>query len=85
MTKTAEEAERLAAPYVPRRRADVPLRAWTGLGPAEEVKALLRRYIAAGASKFVLRPTCPPDMVLGQLDVLAREIAPEMEALSSLA
>lgn len=82
VAKAPEDAERLAAPYVARRRADVPLQACAGLGTPGEVKALLRRYIAAGASKFVLRPVCPPEMVMDQLDVLGRQIAPETEAVS---
>ncbi|MDO8531992.1 MAG: LLM class flavin-dependent oxidoreductase [Dehalococcoidia bacterium] len=79
---TAEEAERLAAPYVARRRSDIPLRSVAGLGPVADVRALLRRYLAAGASKFVLRPVCPPVMVMEQLDILGRDIAPQVEALS---
>ena len=80
---TAKEAERLAAPYVARRRADVPLRSVAGLGPVADIEALLRRYVAAGASKFVLRPICPPHMVMEQLDILGRDIAPPVEALST--
>ena len=70
------EALTLAEPYLFRRREDADYRAHTGLGTPEAIAALLDAYIDAGATKFVLRPVCPPEMMLDQLAVLGREIVP---------
>ena len=34
-------------------------------------------YVASGASKFILRPMCPPDRMLDQLGQLATDVIPE--------
>ena len=39
------------------------------LGPF--MKEFPERYVQAGASKFVLRPAAPPEMLLEQLDAVA--------------
>ena len=73
------EAARLAAPYmIPgRRRTDVRPERLDALGRIEDLTALLDEFIAAGASKFVLRAACPPGMMQEQLTVLAREVLPK--------
>ncbi len=69
-----QEAQRLAGPYILRRRTDVDYLAFSALGTPEDVVALLESYIAAGATKFVARPACPPELVQGQLELLARQV-----------
>ncbi len=71
---TRQEAQRLAGPYILRRRADVDYLAFSALGTPEDVVALLESYIAAGATKFVARPACPPELVQEQLELLARQV-----------
>lgn len=72
-----EAALTLAAPYVPRNRVDdATLAASTAFGPPEVLAHKLDEYVAAGASKFILRPLCPPDQMLDQLSRLAEEIIP---------
>ena len=73
---TAEEAERIAAPYMLRRREDTHWREFSSFGKPEAVRALIDEYIAAGAQKFVMRPACPPEMMQQQLEILGREIVP---------
>jgi probable F420-dependent oxidoreductase len=72
--KTREKAEALAAPHMVRRRSDVSYSAFSGFGTPEDVLSLIERYVDAGATKFALRPACPPDMMLEQLDILGREV-----------
>jgi probable F420-dependent oxidoreductase len=66
-----ESARRRAAPYLLRRRTDVPPDEFAALGTLDECAAKIRRYVDAGATKFVLRPAGPPEAVFEQLDALA--------------
>jgi probable F420-dependent oxidoreductase len=70
-----EKAERLAAPYILRRRTDADYRAFSALGTIDDVVELIERYIEAGATKFVARPACPPELMMAQLETLGREVA----------
>ena len=75
------EAWRAAEPYLPRDRADeATLRAATALGPPEAIAAVIERYVARGASKFVLRPAGPPAAMLDQLAWLAEAVIPPFHA-----
>ena len=75
--ESPEEAWRLAAPYIPRNRVDeATLRASVAFGPSEVVLRKVDEYVAAGGSKFILRPLCPPDLMLEQLQWLAEEVIP---------
>lgn len=73
---TPEEAERIATPYMLRRRDDVHWREFSAFGRPEEMIKLIDKYIDAGAYKFVARPACPPEMMQEQLEILGREIVP---------
>lgn len=71
------KARQTAAPFIPPGRADAAtLEACTAFGPPEFVRERLERYVAAGASKFVLRPMCPPDQMLDQVARLATDVVP---------
>ena len=37
----------------------------------------VEEYVKAGASKFILRPLCPPDRMLDQLARMAEGVCPE--------
>ena len=71
-----QEAEALAEPYMFRRRPDVDRHAFSALGTPEDIVELIDRYIDAGATKFVARPACPPELMREQMEVLAREVVP---------
>ena len=71
-----EEAVKLAQPYMLRLRPEVPPQAYCALGTAEDIAGLIGQYIRNGATKFVLRPCCPPEQTLAQNERLAREVAP---------
>ncbi len=70
-------ARAAAAPFIPRGRVDdATLAACTAFGPPDLVRERLEQYIAGGASKFILRPMCPPAMMLDQLARLAADVLP---------
>ncbi|HET9491748.1 MAG TPA: TIGR03619 family F420-dependent LLM class oxidoreductase [Methylomirabilota bacterium] len=71
----------MAAPFVPRNRADdATLARCTAFGPPALLNERLEEYVRAGGSKFVLRPMCPPDRVLEQVQRVAEEIIPAFHA-----
>jgi probable F420-dependent oxidoreductase len=71
----------MAAPFVPRNRSDdATLARCTAFGPPALLNERLEEYVRAGGSKFVLRPMCPPDRVLEQVQRLAEEIIPAFHA-----
>lgn len=78
------EAEHLAEPFQirGRRRTDVPSGRLDALGPVEHATALLDEFIEAGASKFVLRAACPPEMMAGQLQALVDDVLPRYHDLN---
>jgi probable F420-dependent oxidoreductase len=74
-------ARTAAAPFIPRGRVDdATLAACTAFGPAALVCERLEQYIAAGASKFILRPMCGPEQMLDQLAALAADVVPAIHA-----
>lgn len=74
------EAQELGAPFLIRRRSDVSVEEYAAFGPPARCVALVRRYIEAGASKFILRLACPPQQVMAQLEWLSREVIPQVES-----
>jgi probable F420-dependent oxidoreductase len=46
------------------------------VGPAAECVATLQRFVEAGCVKFVLRPACPPEQVLSQIELYGKAILP---------
>ena len=70
-------ARATAAPFIPRGRVDADtLERCTAFGPAALVRERLEEYVAGGGSKFILRPMCPPEQMLEQLQRLAEEVIP---------
>jgi alkanesulfonate monooxygenase SsuD/methylene tetrahydromethanopterin reductase-like flavin-dependent oxidoreductase (luciferase family) len=70
-------ARMLAEPFIPRGRVDdATLARCTAFGPPALVRERLEEYVAAGGSKFILRPMCPPERMLDQLDQLAADVVP---------
>ena len=72
-----EEATLKAGRFVTRHRPDAHFTEFTAVGPAERVAEYIHRYVAAGASKFVVRPLCPADETMEQLNLLGEELLPE--------
>lgn len=57
-----------------RPRADLPSAEFAAFGAADQVRAKVQAYIAAGASKFVMRPCGPFEGWREQIEILAREV-----------
>jgi alkanesulfonate monooxygenase SsuD/methylene tetrahydromethanopterin reductase-like flavin-dependent oxidoreductase (luciferase family) len=72
------QALEIAGPGV-RRREDVAVTEFAALGKPEEVRQKLRDFIAAGASKFVMRPTGPRESLRFQVEWLAAEVIPALQ------
>ena len=57
-----------------RPRADLPIGEFTAFGTPDEVRRRVEAYIAAGASKFVMRPCGPFEGWREQVEVLAQAV-----------
>ncbi len=73
---TEAEAEVTAAPYLTRQRPETPMAEYCGLGPPDSIARMISKYLAAGASKFVVRPMCPSEQAVEQLELFGREVLP---------
>jgi probable F420-dependent oxidoreductase len=70
-------ARAVAAPFIPRNRADdATLEQCTAFGPPELLVERLEQYVRGGASKFILRPMVPPAQMLDQLARVAADVIP---------
>ena len=73
------EAVQLAGRRLRRSRPDANVADICALGTPQHVRARLDEYVAAGVTKFVLRPACPPELWDQQLELLAREVIAPMQ------
>jgi len=72
------EALRIAGPSI-RRRQDIPPDDYAALGTPEQARQKLKEYVAAGATKFVMRPYGPKETHEDQVRVLAKEVIPILQ------
>jgi probable F420-dependent oxidoreductase len=68
-----EIALEIAGPSI-RPRADLPIGAFTAFGNPAQVRTKIEAYIAAGATKFVLRPCGPFEGWRRQITTLSAEV-----------
>jgi probable F420-dependent oxidoreductase len=76
--KDKEEALKIVGPSM-RRRQDIPPSDYSALGTPDAVRRKLEEYVAAGATKFVMRPAGPKESLPAQVEVLAKEIIPALQ------
>jgi alkanesulfonate monooxygenase SsuD/methylene tetrahydromethanopterin reductase-like flavin-dependent oxidoreductase (luciferase family) len=76
LAASPEDAAAGVEAFLPGRRVDVPPTEYSAFGPPDAVVSTMERYVAAGASKFVIRPLCAPDHVTDQLEWFGREVLP---------
>jgi probable F420-dependent oxidoreductase len=70
-------ARAMATPFIPRGRVDdATLERCAAFGPPELLSERLDEYTRGGGSKFIVRPMCPPELVLEQLSRLADDVIP---------
>lgn len=65
-----------AEPFVTRHRPDAPYTDYSAVGPVEQIAEMIHTYVEAGASKFVVRPLCPGDESIEQLEIMGQEVLP---------
>src|SRR2546428_235395 len=65
-----------AASFVTRQRPDVPFTAFSAVGTTEHIAERIHQYVDAGAAKFVVRPLCPGEEAMAQLEMMGQEIVP---------
>ena len=73
-----EEAFRIAGSSL-RRRQDISPEDYAALGTPERIRRKLGEYIAAGATKFVMRPYGPKETHAEQVRLLAKEVIPALQ------
>jgi probable F420-dependent oxidoreductase len=74
-------ATAMATPFVPRGRTDeATLARCTAFGPPALLAERLDEYVRGGGSKFVVRPLCPPERVLEQVQRLSEDVIPAFHA-----
>ncbi len=69
-------AAAVAEEGVLQHRPGVHYSEYCALGPPETVAGLIADYVAAGATKFVVRPMCPASQADEQLDIFGRDVLP---------
>jgi len=74
----ADEAFKIAGQSI-RRRQDVSPEDYSALGTPELICRKLGEYVAAGATKFVMRPYGPRETHLEQVRLLAEEVIPAVQ------
>ena len=78
IARDSEEALRIAGPSI-RRRQDLPTNDYAAVGAPEEVRQRIKDYVAARATKFVMRPYGPKEIHQDQVRILAREVIPTLQ------
>jgi probable F420-dependent oxidoreductase len=77
-----DRAFELAARSI-RPRADMPSTEFAAFGTPDDVRAKVQAYIAAGATKFVMRPCGPLEGWREQTEMLAREVIEPLQTPAS--
>ena len=71
-----QKAVAKAASFVTRQRPDMPFTAFSAVGPTAHIAERIHQYVDAGAAKFVVRPLCPGEEAMAQLEMMGQEILP---------
>jgi probable F420-dependent oxidoreductase len=72
-----EKAAVTAHDYVTRHRPDAHFTEYSALGTPEQVALTIQSYIEAGAQKFVVRPLCPAEETIEQLEIMGTKVLPQ--------
>ena len=71
-----EDAISASEKYVTRPRPEAHFSEYSALGTPEQIAKTIHRYLEAGATKFVVRPMCPPQQTIEQLQLFGTEVLP---------
>ena len=77
IARNGEDSVPKAYRYVTRHRPDAYFTDYSAVGPPARIADTIHRYIEAGASKFVVRPLCPAEETMEQLEMLGAEVLPQ--------
>jgi probable F420-dependent oxidoreductase len=77
IASNGEESVSKAYHYVTRHRPDAYFTEYSAVGSSDSIADTIHRYIEAGASKFVVRPLCPAEETMEQLEMLGAEVLPQ--------
>ncbi len=77
ISPNVKESEAQAYNFVTRHRPDAYFTEYSAVGPVEKIVEAIHRYVEAGACKFVVRPLCPAEQTMEQLEVLGSEVLPQ--------
>jgi probable F420-dependent oxidoreductase len=69
-----------AGPFMGNRRPDAHPSEYSAFGPPDAVAEAIHHYVAAGASKFVVRPLGAPEEAIDQLAWFGRDVLPLFHA-----
>jgi probable F420-dependent oxidoreductase len=76
ISSDGQKAVSKAAAFVTRQRPDVPFTAYSAVGTTAHIADRIQQYVDAGAAKFVVRPLCPGEEAMAQLEMMGQEIVP---------
>ena len=76
LSPDAEESVEKASKFITRQRPDAFFTEYSALGTAEQVAECINKYAEAGAHKFVVRPLCPAEETMEQLELMGRDVLP---------
>ena len=76
LSSDAEASVEKASKFITRQRPDAFFTEYSALGSAEQVAECINRYAEAGAHKFVVRPLCPAEETMEQLEMMGRDVLP---------
>ncbi|MCI0787077.1 MAG: LLM class flavin-dependent oxidoreductase, partial [Chloroflexi bacterium] len=65
-----KEASSKAEKFITRQRPDAHFTEYSAVGSTEQVAQVIQRYIDSGAYKFVVRPLCPAEETVEQLEIM---------------
>ena len=76
LSPDAEESVEKASNFITRQRPDTFFTEYSALGTPEQVAECINKYAEAGAHKFVVRPLCPAEETMEQLELMGRDVLP---------
>ena len=76
LSDDAEESVEKASKFITRQRPDSFFTEYSALGTPEQVAECINKYAEAGAHKFVVRPLCPAEETMEQLELMGRDVLP---------
>ncbi len=78
IAKSFDDALAAASPTI-RRREDIPPDEFSAFGTSQQVREKIQAYMDVGVTKFVMRPAGPKTSLQSQVEILAKEVIPQIQ------